>query len=121
MKIIFIGFNCMLITAMKISSSGRQCLMEKIETEKGYFLELCEIAANDKEHPYVLILDEINRVDLARLFGEAFSCIENRNESIDLPYKIDGVKLKLTVPDNLLYYWNDERNRFFAGTIGFRT
>ena len=48
-----------------------------------------------------LSLDEINRVDLARLFGEAFSCIENRNESIDLPYKIDGVKLKLTVPDNL--------------------
>lgn len=80
---------------------GQTMLDGKIETEKGYFLELCEIAINDKEHPYVLILDEINRVDLARLFGEAFSCIENRNESVDLPYKIDGVKLKLTVPDNL--------------------
>ena len=80
---------------------GQTMLDGKIETVKGYFLELCEIAANDKKHPYVLILDEINRVDLARLFGEAFSCIENRNESVDLPYKIDGVKLKLTVPDNL--------------------
>ena len=80
---------------------GQTMLDGKIETVKGYFLELCETAANDKKHPYILILDEINRVDLARLFGEAFSCIENRNESVDLPYKIDGVKLKLTVPDNL--------------------
>ena len=80
---------------------GQTMLDGKIETEKGYFMELCESAINDKEHPYILILDEINRVDLARLFGEAFSCIENRNESVDLPYKIDGVKLKLTVPDNL--------------------
>lgn len=80
---------------------GQTMLDGKIETVKGYFLELCETAANDKKHPYVLMLDEINRVDLARLFGEAFSCIENRNESVDLPYKIDGVKLKLTVPDNL--------------------
>ena len=49
-----------------------------------------------------MILDEINRVDLARLFGEAFSAIENRNEAIDLPFKDkDGNQYTLTVPDNI--------------------
>jgi 5-methylcytosine-specific restriction protein B len=74
----------------------------KISTVKGRFLEICEEAANDKDNVYVLILDEINRVDLARLFGEAFSAIENRNTSIKLPYKSDnGDEIELCVPDNL--------------------
>ena len=80
---------------------GQTMIEGQIKTVKGYFYELCETAAKDKKYPFVLILDEINRVDLARLFGEAFSCIENRNESVDLPYKIDNEVLKLSVPDNL--------------------
>lgn len=80
---------------------GQTMVEGRIETVKGYFLELSEAAARDTAHPYVLILDEINRVDLARLFGEAFSCIETRNEPVDLPYKIDDTTVKLSVPDNL--------------------
>lgn len=65
---------------------------------KGDFLKLCEeIAAKGDDIPYVLILDEINRIDLSRLFGEAFSAIENRDEVVDL---IIG-DFKLKVPDNL--------------------
>lgn len=66
--------------------------------EKGYFVNLCErIAADPDQSPYVLILDEINRIDLSRLFGEAFSCIENRGDSITL--SVGG--FQLNVPDNL--------------------
>ncbi|WP_028515177.1 McrB family protein [Ruminococcus flavefaciens] len=80
---------------------GQTLVDGKIKLEKGYFLNMCEKAAADIDHPYILILDEINRVDLARLFGEAFSCIENRNDPVDLPYKIDGETLRLCVPENI--------------------
>ena len=80
---------------------GQTMIDGKIELVEGYFYNLCEMAAKDKEHPHILILDEINRVDLARLFGEAFSCIENRNDPVDLPYKKNGAFLKLCVPDNI--------------------
>ena len=80
---------------------GQTMVDGKIKLEKGYFLNLCEEAAGDKDYPHILILDEINRVDLARLFGEAFSCIENRDDPVDLPYKIDDKVLHLCVPKNI--------------------
>ena len=51
----------------------------------------------DEDMPHVLILDEINRIDLSKLFGEAFSAIENR----DVPIEVGIGKLKLTIPRNL--------------------
>jgi 5-methylcytosine-specific restriction protein B len=47
--------------------------------------------------PHVLILDEINRVDLSRVFGEFFSAMENRNKPIETAVK----GITLCVPDNL--------------------
>ena len=70
---------------------------------KGLIFSICEAAEADKgskpglDKPHVLILDEINRIDLSRLFGEVFSAIENREESITL-----GIgELKLSIPRNL--------------------
>ena len=81
---------------------GQTIKNNEIVPVEGYFLSLCKEALEDKGNIYVLILDEINRVDLARLFGEAFSAIENRNEAIDLPFKDkDGKQYTLTVPDNI--------------------
>lgn len=81
---------------------GQTIINGNIQTVKGDFFDFCEKAEKDIENPYILILDEINRVDLARLFGEAFSGIENRGEKIDLPYKDnDGNPLCLCVPKNL--------------------
>lgn len=81
---------------------GQTILNGNIKTVKGDFFDFCEKAGKDIENPYILILDEINRVDLARLFGEAFSGIENRGDKIDLPYKDnDGNPLCLCVPKNL--------------------
>lgn len=52
--------------------------------------------------PVVLVLDEINRTDLSRLFGEAFSLLENR----DAPALLPGVEagddpVELALPANL--------------------
>lgn len=68
-----------------------------VKTE-GTLFKICKESAEDPEGlPHVLILDEINRIDLSRLFGEVFSALENRDEPIEV-----GVgELKLTIPSNL--------------------
>ena len=56
----------------------------------------------DERLPAVLVLDEINRTDLSRLFGEAFSLLENRDRPAQLPgFDVDDEPRELTLPDNL--------------------
>jgi 5-methylcytosine-specific restriction protein B len=49
-----------------------------------------ERAAAERPLPFVLILDEMNRADLSRVFGEAFSLLEDRDVTIDLPLSHAG-------------------------------
>lgn len=52
--------------------------------------------------PVVLVLDEINRTDLSRMFGEAFSLLENRRSSAVLPgIDADEEPVALSLPDDL--------------------
>jgi 5-methylcytosine-specific restriction protein B len=52
--------------------------------------------------PHVLILDEMNRTDLSRMFGECFSLLEDRNQIIELPGRDkNGAAMTLCIPDNL--------------------
>jgi 5-methylcytosine-specific restriction protein B len=58
--------------------------------EDGYLLRLVkeisdEEVADGKPLPWVLILDELNRADLSRVFGEAFSVLEDRDSPVELP------------------------------------
>lgn len=72
------------------------------KAKKGYLLKLLKEIKGDIA-PHILILDEINRVDLSRLFGELFSAIENRGEKnkIELPVKFDDGDNCVWIPDNL--------------------
>lgn len=70
----------------------------KTQPVKGYFLNLIEEVRKD-DYPHVLILDEINRIDLSRLFGELFSGLENRDEEIKL--SVGDGSFTIKVPKNL--------------------
>jgi len=56
------------------------------------------IANPDKE--YVLIIDEINRGNLAKIFGELYFLLEYRDEAISLMYSKDE---KFSLPKNLIF------------------
>lgn len=64
---------------------------------QGPFLELCQAAEDDPDEFFVLIIDEINRGDPARIFGELLYALEYRGQPVDLP--LGG---QLTVPPNLV-------------------
>lgn len=52
--------------------------------------------------PWVLILDELNRADLSRVFGEAFSVLEDRESAITLPGAVAGAEPReIRMPEDL--------------------
>lgn len=90
----------------------------KIVTKKGFIYDVIEKANNKKQEPFVVILDEMNRVDVSRVFGELFTAIEKRGTDVDLtlpkPPKDDDSskesnnteendRLTLTIPENIYF------------------
>jgi 5-methylcytosine-specific restriction enzyme B len=66
----------------------------------GLFRTLCIEAAKHDEDKYVLIIDEFNRGNISKIFGELLYLLEYRDagNSIQLPYS----KGEFFIPDNLL-------------------
>jgi 5-methylcytosine-specific restriction protein B len=64
------------------------------------FLKFAAKAAADRNRLYVVVIDELNRGDVARVFGELLTYIEPdyRDEEFTLPYSGD----KVALPPNLI-------------------
>lgn len=75
------------------------------ETVNKIFGKMCKIAGDSKAKKYFLLIDEINRADVATVFGELIYALEYRNEAIETPYEVEQSSMvkssKITVPDNL--------------------
>ena len=66
----------------------------------GIFKEFCQKANNDRTHNYYCIIDEINRGNLSKIFGELLKLIESDKrdkEYVVLPYS----KEQFIVPGNV--------------------
>ena len=77
-----------------------------IVTKKGFIYDVIKKANDNPEVPFVVILDEMNRVDVSRVFGELFTAIEKRGTEVVLtlpdPDK-KGERLTLTIPENVYF------------------
>ena len=71
----------------------------KFKLTKGIFYEFCKQAEMDSEKPHFLIIDEINRGNMSKIFGELLQLIEAdyRDQPIQLAYN----KQRFSVPSNL--------------------
>ena len=71
--------------------------LPNFEVREGPLKRLARVAADKPETTHVLIIDEINRGNLAKVFGELYFLLEYRDEKITLQYSDDDFSL----PKNL--------------------
>jgi len=69
-------------------------------TKDKILAEFAKKALKDKDTPYVLIIDEINRANLSSVLGELIYALEYRGEAVQSMYVIEGEN-NLILPPNL--------------------
>ena len=69
-------------------------------TKDKILAEFAKKALKDKDTPYVLIIDEINRANLSSVLGELIYALEYRGEAVQSMYAIEGEN-NLILPPNL--------------------
>ncbi|QNH62046.1 AAA family ATPase [Hymenobacter sediminicola] len=78
--------------------------------QDGVLLDFCRRAAQEPEHPYFLLIDELNRGNLSRIFGELLLLLEADKRgpahAVRLPYAPADAP-RFFVPENV----------FFIGTM----
>ncbi|MBN9117806.1 MAG: DUF2461 family protein [Planctomycetes bacterium] len=83
------------IRARGVEVNGRSEVTFPVED--GVLCQFAAQAASRPSEPHVLIVDELNRGNLPRIFGELLYLLEYRDQAVTLPYS----KRPFQLPDNL--------------------
>lgn len=67
----------------------------------GPMRKVVDQARENPSTPYFLIIDEINRGNLAKIFGELYFLLEYRERNVDLLYADDGDEAGFSLPSNV--------------------
>ena len=72
----------------------------RFAVEPGIFKEICTLAENDEDSEnYALIIDEINRGNIAKIFGELITLLEkSKRVRLDESEQAGGEQLRVTLP-----------------------
>lgn len=91
------GYEDFLEGYRPVTGTGGQLSFERRD---GLFKRLCQDAQARPERDFFLLIDEINRGDIPRIFGELLTLLEKdkRGDSVHLPLSAGE---PFTVPDNL--------------------
>ncbi|MEM1907632.1 MAG: AAA family ATPase [Thermosphaera sp.] len=75
--------------------------LAKYVVKPGVLREFCERAIEKKDELFVLLIDEINRANIPKVFGELLYCIEYRGEkhTVRLPYSGN----RFYIPENIVF------------------
>lgn len=71
------------------------------ELKTGIFYNFCKKAEKDLEHDYFFIIDEINRGNLSKIFGELLMLIEKDKRGSEYAIKLAYSDEKFYIPKNL--------------------
>ncbi len=83
------------IRVRSVETDGRSEVTYPVED--GVLCAFAAQAAARPSEPHVLVVDELNRGNLPRIFGELLFLLEYRNQAVTLPYS----KRSFRLPDNL--------------------
>ena len=90
-------YEDVMVKTEKVFSKDRQS--DIIVNINGVFTEFCLAACKNRDSDYIVVLDDIDKCDLRKVFGNALGFFEGscRNED----FRLIGSKAIIKIPDNL--------------------